>query len=135
MLQHSRNAIALLALCAAAPAFAAESLPPELQALQVQAEHGNAIAQYNLGLAYDYGRGVPTDKKEAFVWLTLASEQGSTSKELDSLAARLSQADLAEAQQRLGDIRSSLGIVAPVAMVPTGSPAATAAPVPVAPTV
>ena len=33
MLQHGRHAIALLALCAAVPAFAADSLPPELQAL------------------------------------------------------------------------------------------------------
>src|SRR5277367_2180401 len=107
MFQRGRHAIALLALCAAAPAFAADDLPPEIQALHLQAEHGNAIAQYNLGLAFAEGRGVDVDTKEAYVWLTLASEQGSTSKELDSLTAKLSPSDLAEAQGRLAVVRSA----------------------------
>jgi TPR repeat protein len=40
------------------------------------AEQGNADAQYNLGLMYDNGRGVPQDYKTAMKWYTLAAEQG-----------------------------------------------------------
>ena len=34
------------------------------------------IAQYNLGLMYDEGQGVPQDYKTAVKWFTLAAEQG-----------------------------------------------------------
>ena len=40
------------------------------------AEEGNANAQYNLGVMYDNGDGVPQDYKEAVRWYTLAAEQG-----------------------------------------------------------
>jgi hypothetical protein len=40
------------------------------------AKQGNAFAQYNLGLMYDKGRGVPQDYKTAVKWYRLAAEQG-----------------------------------------------------------
>ena len=40
------------------------------------AEQGNAIAQYNLGLMYRKGRGVPQDDKTAVKWYRLAAKQG-----------------------------------------------------------
>ena len=40
------------------------------------AEQGDANAQYNLGLMYDKGLGVPQDEKTALKWLTLAKRQG-----------------------------------------------------------
>ena len=40
------------------------------------AEQGNASAQVNLGIMYEFGRGVPEDHKEAFKWYKLAAEQG-----------------------------------------------------------
>ena len=40
------------------------------------AEKGNAEAQYNLGVMYRAGRGVPQDFKEARKWYQLAAEQG-----------------------------------------------------------
>ncbi len=40
------------------------------------AENGDAVAQYNLGLMYDRGWGVPQDYKEAAKWYTLSAEQG-----------------------------------------------------------
>ena len=33
-------------------------------------------AQYNLGVMYDNGEGVPQDYKEAVKWYRLAAEQG-----------------------------------------------------------
>jgi len=40
------------------------------------AEQGNAAAQFNLGLLYENGYGVPQDYKIAMKWYTLAAEQG-----------------------------------------------------------
>ena len=51
------------------------------------AEDGDSAAQYNLGVMYTNGQGVPQDYKEAVKWYTLAAEQGT-----------------AEAQTNLGNI-------------------------------
>ena len=40
------------------------------------AEQGNAKAQFNLGLMYNNGQGVPQDYKEAVKWYRLSAEQG-----------------------------------------------------------
>ena len=40
------------------------------------AKQGYAKPQYNLGLMYDNGQGVPQDYKTAVKWYTLAAEQG-----------------------------------------------------------
>ena len=40
------------------------------------AEQGNALAQYNLGVMYDNGRGVPQDYAEAMKWYRKAAAQG-----------------------------------------------------------
>ena len=40
------------------------------------AEQGDAGAQYNLGVMYYHGRGVPQDYKTAMKWYRLAAEQG-----------------------------------------------------------
>ena len=51
------------------------------------AEGGNAGVQFNLGLMYSNGNGVPQDYKEAVYWYRLAAEQ-----------------EHAKAQYNLGDI-------------------------------
>ena len=40
------------------------------------AEQGDADAQYNLGISYDRGEGVPQDYVEAVKWYRKAAEQG-----------------------------------------------------------
>jgi hypothetical protein len=40
------------------------------------AKQGTAEAQYNLGVMYDKGRGVPQDHAEAVQWYRKAAEQG-----------------------------------------------------------
>jgi len=40
------------------------------------AEQGKAIAQYNLGISYEYGRGARQNDVEAVKWYKKASEQG-----------------------------------------------------------
>ncbi len=44
-------------------------------ALQPLAETGDADAQYNLGILYDTGQGVPQDYREAARWYGMAGDQ------------------------------------------------------------
>ena len=47
------------------------------------AEQGNASAQYNLALMYDFGKGVLQDYKTAAKWFRLAAEQGDASAQFN----------------------------------------------------
>ena len=47
-----------------------------LAAIRQAAEQGHADAQYNLGLMYDRGDGVPENDAEAVKWYRMAAEQG-----------------------------------------------------------
>ena len=61
----------------AAPiAVAATSPTTVVESLRRAAEQGNAVAQHNLGLCYDYGTGVEKDGREAVKWYRKAAEQG-----------------------------------------------------------
>ena len=40
------------------------------------AEQGDAAAQFNLGICYDFGEGVEQDMQKAVEWYTKAAEQG-----------------------------------------------------------
>ncbi len=44
--------------------------------LRLAAENGNAWSQYNLGLSYQNGEGVPRDIRSAASWYKAASDQG-----------------------------------------------------------
>ena len=48
----------------------------EIDALRARAEQGEAEAQYDLGVMYANGLGVPEDDAEAVRWLRLAAGQG-----------------------------------------------------------
>ena len=50
-----------------------------LQEFKPLAKQGDARAQYNLGLMYRKGQGVPQDDKAAVKWYRLAAEQGDAS--------------------------------------------------------
>ncbi len=47
-----------------------------LREWQPRAEQGEAVPQYNLGLLYDNGQGVPQDYGIAAKWYKLSAEQG-----------------------------------------------------------
>ena len=57
------------------------AIASDLDSLKAAAEQGDATAQFNLGLMYDTGEGVPKNDAEAARWFRMAAEQG--------LAARL----------------------------------------------
>jgi TPR repeat protein len=49
---------------------------PDFESINSQAQQGNAVAQYKLGIMYDNGEGVPQNSAEAEKWWRLAAEQG-----------------------------------------------------------
>jgi len=73
----------------------------EVDSLTTKAARGNAIAQYTLGLALADPREPAYEPAQAYVWLSLASLNGTTSKALSTLTQQLSPADLAEGKRRL----------------------------------
>lgn len=65
------------------------------------AEQGDANAQYNLGVFYDNGLGVPQDKVRAYMWFNLSAAQGREGAAAfrDLIARRMTPAQIAEAQR------------------------------------
>ena len=69
------------------------------------AEQGHAGAQLSLGLIYREGRGAPQDYAQAYMWFSLASLASDAdirirgSENRDALAARMTPAEIAEAQR------------------------------------
>ncbi|MDC1341956.1 hypothetical protein N8222_09165 [Oceanospirillaceae bacterium] len=68
------------------------------------AEQGHAKAQSNLGVMYEYGNGVLTDNRRAYMWYNLASYNGSekAGKNKDIIAKEMTPADISKAQDMSG---------------------------------
>ena len=64
--------ILLLTVVLAFNAFAA----PDFDETMALAKRGNAYAQFNLGLMYEFGEGVPENYAEAVKWYRKAADQG-----------------------------------------------------------
>ena len=64
------------------------------------AEQGHAAAQYNLGLMYANGKGVPQDYVQAHMWFNLAAAQGDESgrENRDKVVELMTPADISKAQ-------------------------------------
>ena len=72
-----------------------------LRLIRPLAEQGDANAQYNLGVFYDNGLGVPQDKVRAYMWLNLSAAQGREGAAAfrDLIARLMTHAQVAEAQK------------------------------------
>ncbi len=72
------SALLLCLICqpAAAQTGSKSALKSDLAATRKLAEQGDAEAQYNLGVLYDLGHGVPQDDTQAALWYRKAAEQG-----------------------------------------------------------
>jgi uncharacterized protein len=88
MMTISKSLALAAMLCVAGSCLAAQDFDKGLAAAQSGdyqtalaewlplAEQGNAVAQFNLGVMYDDGEGVPQNDAEAVKWYKLAAEQG-----------------------------------------------------------
>ncbi|MBF0141074.1 MAG: SEL1-like repeat protein [Magnetococcales bacterium] len=65
------------------------------------AEQGDAMAQYNLGMMYLTGRGIPFNYVQAYAWLSLAASQQhrNARKDLKFVAARMTLEQIAQAKE------------------------------------
>lgn len=68
-----RVLLLVAALVIALPVLAADV---DIKSLQKKAESGDALAQLNLGAAYDHGMGVPRDINKAIEWYKKSADQG-----------------------------------------------------------
>ena len=94
MPQLTRIALILIALLLAAPVSAADfqkgstaaqsgDFATALREWTPLAKQGDARAQYNMGVMYSKGQGVPQDYKIAVKWYRLAAKQGGASAQLN----------------------------------------------------
>ena len=80
----------LVALATGAPV---QVQTPELDELRALAEQGDATAQFNLGIMYDNGRGVPQDDAEAVRWYRLAADRGHATARFNLMASRTTDSE------------------------------------------
>jgi len=73
---HATRFVAVAVLVALVLCVPVQAQTPEIDALRVRAEAGDAEAQHNLGVRYANGQGVPQDDAEAARWYRLAADQG-----------------------------------------------------------
>ncbi len=73
---HATRFVAVAVLVALVLCVPVQAQTPEIDALRVRAEAGDAHAQYDLGDMSANGQGVPEDDAEAVRWLRLAAAQG-----------------------------------------------------------
>jgi len=66
-----------------------------------KAHQGDAMVQYNLGVLYATGWGVPQDVIEAHLWLSMAAAQGNkmAAQEHDRVGMKMTPDEIAEAQR------------------------------------
>jgi TPR repeat protein len=66
----------MLSLILFASTLSLTQIPSDIARLKIEAEHGNADSQFWLGVAYESGKGVQQDYKEALQWLAKSAKQG-----------------------------------------------------------
>ena len=87
----------VVSLSIAAPVLAGSFIDGLVKA----AEQGHANAQYDLGLMYSEGNGVPQDNVEAYKWFTLAAGNGvlMAKQFRKDITPKMTPAQIAEAQR------------------------------------
>ena len=78
-----------------------QELAVRVKACREAAEQGDAEAQFNIGVMYDNGRGVPQDDAQAHMWFNLAGARGheKAREARDAVRARMTPEQVAEAQR------------------------------------
>ena len=90
---------ALVGLLLTVPAWAQDTSRPE--AIRQAAESGNAEAQLEMGILYEFGFYMQGNDVPALAWYMLAAKQGNEKaiKRRDLLMSRMTQGQIEQAQQ------------------------------------
>lgn len=85
------------------PFAAAQEDSASLATLRAAAEQGQAEAQYELGILYEFGYNFTDHLVSAYVWYSRAADQGNAAaaQRRDLLKGQLSPSDLEKAQAQL----------------------------------
>jgi len=71
-----KNMLLVLLLGLSWPVASLSMDAAELEALRQAAAQGDAAAQFEMGILYEYGFSLPDNRPPALAWYTLAAEQG-----------------------------------------------------------
>ena len=83
----------------------------ELADMIARAEAGDMIDQADLAKAYYFGNGAPQDYKQAYIWYSVAADQGfdEAANRRDKCATKLEPADLEQAKAEAEALKKRLG--------------------------
>jgi TPR repeat protein len=97
-------AVIICGLIGAAPA-AAQDLT-SLEQLRATAARGDAAAQLEMGILYEYGFDLPNNRAYALAWYSLAAERGNSRavERRDLLQRRLPEIEIAEARRLASEL-------------------------------
>ena len=75
--------------------------PTALREFRLLAEQGDALAQYNLGVMYGNGQGLPQNYQLAYMWFNLAAGKGieGAASARDWVAGNMTPEQIGRAQQ------------------------------------
>lgn len=92
-------------------AYEQQKYAEALTGFRQTAKLGHARSQFNLGVMYYKGQGVPADSVEAVVWLSLAADNGDeqATKYVEKLRAKLNAEQRGEFETRLKSARDTYG--------------------------
>lgn len=84
----------------------------DAEQIRLDAEKGNAGAQYKLGFLYEEGRGIKQDFVQAHTWYDIAALRGeeTAATSRDRIAHKMTPAQIAEAKRLARKIGSSAGV-------------------------
>jgi hypothetical protein len=113
----------LLGLLAVAPTFAADAASSP-DAVRQAAEAGNANAQLNLGILYEYGFHMKGNKVEALAWYIAAADQGlpKAAQYRDKLMHELTAAQVQQAREKAKKIPRAPKATPPSEAAPPAAP-------------
>ena len=91
----------IVLVCLSSIQGSAQVSDQEVMQFRKAAEQGEADAQYNLGVCYYNGDGVPQDEVLAYMWYDLASANGlkRAERKKGQLEKRLTRQQITEAQK------------------------------------
>ena len=96
-----KPAIVLMILGLTAPLVAGAQDSPALEQMRAAAEHGNADAQLEMGILYEFGYNMPKNDINALAWYLRSADQGNVlaAKRRDQIKSSMKPDEIEAAQK------------------------------------
>ena len=101
-----RKAVAILILGLITPLLVGAQDQASLEAMRQAAEKGNADAQLEMGILYEFGYNMPKNDVSALAWYLRSAEQGNelAIKRRDTLKSHMKPDEIEAAQKLAGEL-------------------------------